>query len=424
MAQPFTADSASDWQARIVKELKGKDYETLISQSSDGHEIQPFYTASDRPQVLGAGLKAPWRIRQEFEGSGKGVNTLIHEALMAGVDSISVQAEGLEDTLEDVKTEMIELEVGGEDFHPLWSEEVAANNLKPEQVIGGYAWDPLGGMLVQGEFAAAEMMPMIVPMIAAGASDWERWYALHLCGDVYHNAGATPVQELAYSLAQVAQYMSYSERLSGDMVLTLAAGTDYFETAAKLRAMRILWANLMQKHGRKDELRLFARSSTKDLAPVDQHGNLLRASAQAMAAIAGGAERITLHPFDGEGTSFSYRMARNIQNLLMHESYMDKNLDPMKGAYLFEEMTAEMAKAAWKHFKSIQAQGGWMAYAQSGTLQAEIKQSADTWASDINSGDRTWLGVNKYPDADQLTWKSISVAQRGLAIPYFTNELA
>ncbi len=423
MSTTFKKDSHTAWHERILKELKGRPFEDLVSRTSDGIEIQPYYTSSQKAGVISSGLSSPWRIRQEFMSDEESNNTLIHEALMSGIDSISVNAAHLEKDLDKVNIDMIEVEVAGDDFHPSWMEEVLKRNLSGSQVQGGYAWDPLGGILISGNFDGFDMMPTVLKMMCQQVEKLPDWYVLNVCGDNYHNAGASPVQELAFCLAQVNLYLKQETAMAPRMALTLAAGTDYFETVSKFRAMRILWANLMKAQGQKAELKLFARSSTKDLSPVDQHSNLLRATTQAMAAIAGGAERIVLHPFDGEGDAFSYRMARNIQHLLIHESYMDKTANPVDGAYLFEELTTEMASKSWEYFKTIEAQGGWDTYALNGKIQNEVKNSAERWAADINSGDRTWLGVNRYPSATQPEWKGIEVEQEGLALPSFKNNL-
>lgn len=429
MSSLFQKDSHTDWQARIIKELKGRPYEDLVSQTRDGIEIQPFYTARENASVLSTGPSSPWRIRQEFINDDEENNSFIHEALMAGVDSISVDAERLEEDLDGVNLEIIEIEVGGEDFHPLWMEELYGRDLTLDDVRGGYAWDPYGGMLLTGDFEPFHLMPTILKLLSMQVDEQSDWYLMHVCGDNYHNAGATVVQELAFSISQMNLCLMYEPSLAPKMALTLAAGTDYFETACKFRAMRILWANLMRAHKQKCDLRLFARSATKDHAPVDQHSNLLRATAQSMAAIAGGAERITLLPFDGKADGFSYRMARNIQNILIHESYLDKSLNPMEGAYLFEKLTTDLATAAWDKFNAIESFGGWGKYCFRNRLQDEVRESAEQWAAGVNSSERTWLGVNKYADPEQKEWKGISVVEKGkselgMELPSFENKWA
>ncbi len=171
MSTIFQKDNAADWQARIIKELKGRPFEDLISKTRDGIKLLPFYVASDRQSVLSTGSNQPWRIRQEFLNDDEENNSFVHEALMAGVDSISVDAERLEEDLDGVNIEMIEVEVGGEDFHPRWMEELDNRNLSPSQVQGGYAWDPYGGMLLSGDFEAFDMMPMVLKMMGTQAME-------------------------------------------------------------------------------------------------------------------------------------------------------------------------------------------------------------------------------------------------------------
>lgn len=418
MAVKFEKDSAQAWKERIVKELKGAPYEKVLSETADGIEIQPFYVNEQRKTVLDSGPRMPWAIHQDFTASQGEKNKLILQSLQAGVDSISVTADDLDEDLEGVHLEMIRIEVGGEDFHMLWPEYLESKGLDLNALKGGYAFDPYGGMIQSGQFEAISMIPAIVPMFAGATAENPNWKSLLIEGDRYHNAGATAVQELAYTLSQVNAYQQIDDALLGDMGIRLAAGTDYFETASKLRAFRILWANLAKAYGQSDNsVDLCATSSRMDLAPVDQHGNLLRATSQCMAAVVGGADRVSLLPFDGGGDEFSFRMARNIQKLLLHESYLDKNLNPMKGAYLFEEMTSGLATKAWELFKSIEEKGGWLKAVQDGSIQSEVMRSAEAWAKAINDGDRTWLGVNLYPDSEQPEWKGVEVGFDGKALP-------
>jgi methylmalonyl-CoA mutase len=423
MPTSFDKDTAQDWRERIVKELKGAPFDTVLSQTADDIAIQPFYVPEERKAVLASGPESPWTIHQDFSGLQE-KNGLILQALEAGIDSIALSAENLSADLKDVLLDIIRLEIGGADFHVHWPEFLAAQDISDAGLKGGYLFDPYGLMLLNGQFDSASFIPEMVKLFAESTQHNKHWKTLSLEGDRYANAGASPVQELAFTLSQVKAYLDIERSLASDMNLCLSADTDYFETACKLRAFRILWANLLKAYHTEAELEIKARSTTRDLAPVDQHGNLLRATSQAMAAIAGGADRVELRPFDAKGDAFSLRMARNIQKLLQHESYLDKNLNPMKGAYLFEELTADMAHMAWDLFKDIESKGGWLHFVQEGYIQKLVHRSAEAYAEAVNTQERTWLGVNKYPDAAQPEWKGMEVEFDGRTLPVLKNTLA
>ncbi len=424
MSEIFQKDTAQEWKERIIRELKGAPFEKVMSQTDDGIEIQPFYVDESRDSILSTGPEMPWSIHQEFIGTQPKKNTLILEALAAGVDSISVRAERLAEDLKGVIVDIIRVEVGGEDFQTLWPAYLMDKGIDFKKVKGGYAFDPYGTMLQKGDFSAASIIPPIIEAFTQSSSQMPQWKSLRVEGDRYHNSGATAVQELAFTLSQINAYARVDDQLLGDMSICLAAETDYFETACKLRAFRILWANLVKAYGKNDEVEISARSSKRDLAPIDQHGNLLRATSQCMAAVVGGADRVSLRPFDKKGDAFSYRMARNIQKLLTHESYFDKNTNPMKGAYLFEELTGQMAEKAWELFKEIEEKGGWLKNCESGSIQSQVKESAEQWAMKVSEGESTWLGVNLYPDEGQDEWKGVEVISDGKSLPILKSKMA
>jgi methylmalonyl-CoA mutase len=143
-----------------------------------------------------------------------------------------------------------------------------------------------------------------------------------------------------------------------------------------------------------------------------------------MASAIGGADRISLRPFDGRADAFSYRLARNVQKLLIHESYFDKNLNPMKGAYLFEELTKEMALKAWELFKDIESRGGWLHFAKEGYIQKMVHRSAEAYAEGFNSKEKPWLGVNLYPNANEAKWKEMKVNFDGRSLPIIESVLS
>ncbi|NNK80277.1 MAG: hypothetical protein HKO93_02180 [Flavobacteriales bacterium] len=423
MPTAFDKDSAQDWKERILRELKGAPFEKVLSETADGIEIQPFYVKEAGASILDSGPQSPWRIHQDFSRIGS-KNKLILAALEAGVDSISLSCEDLEIDLQNVMVDIIHIEVGGADFHIHWPAYTESKGLDEKTLKGGYLFDPYGALLVTGEYDSASFIPEMVKLFADSTSDQAHWKTLSLEGDRYANAGATAVQELAFTLSQIKAYLDINANLASEIGISLSADTSYFETSCKFRAFPILWANLLKAFGKEGSLSIKARSGLRDMAPTDQHGNLLRSTSQGMAAIVGGAERLELRPYNGKGDAFSLRLARNIQKLLQHEAYFDKNLNPMKGAYLFEEMTNTMAHKAWELFKEIETKGGWIRFVQEGYIQKMIHRSAEAYAEALNSQERTWLGVNKFPDPQQAEWKEMKVEFDGRTLPILKNKMA
>ncbi|NNC84176.1 MAG: hypothetical protein HKN79_11420, partial [Flavobacteriales bacterium] len=248
MTKSFDTDSTHDWEERIRKELKGAPFDQVISQTEDGIEIRPFYRKTENRTTLDTGPQSPWRIHQDFSGI-RVKNELILASLKAGVDSISLTCEDLSKDLQDVMVDIVQIEIGGADFHIHWPAFIESKGWDEKTLKGGYLFDPFGALLVTGEYDSASFIPDMVKLFAESTSDQAHWKTLSLEGDRYATAGASPIQELAFTLSQVKAYLDIDSNLASDMSINLSADTAYFETACKFRAFPILWANLLKAYG-------------------------------------------------------------------------------------------------------------------------------------------------------------------------------
>jgi methylmalonyl-CoA mutase len=227
--------------------------------------------------------------------------------------------------------------------------------------------------------------------------------------------GAHVSQQLAYALAMAVEYASdyatqgvAAKEVFASLSFHFPVSTDYFGEIARLRAFRTLWTAVLGAYGIHDELprytALHASGSRRQLAALDAQTNILRATTQAMSAIFGGCDSVSLPAFDelsGSGSDLGLRLASNVQRILRHESLLDRVIDPLGGAYYLEYLTEAIADQAWAHFQAIEAQGGYRIALQSGRIAAETAVSAAKKEAAIHKGKTTVLGINQYPPTSE-----------------------
>lgn len=229
-----------------------------------------------------------------------------------------------------------------------------------------------------------------------------------------HDLGASDAQELGYSLAVGAAYLralTASGRSVDDALALLefryAATDEQFPTIAKLRAARRLWARVAELSRASPEAggqRQHAVTSRPMMSKYDPYVNMLRTTVASFAAGVGGAEAVTVLPFDsalGIPDAFARRIARNTSSLLIHESHVAKVVDPAGGSYAVEKLTDELAEAGWAEFGRIEASGGILAALEDGTLHARIDAVVAQRDHEIAHRERPITGVSEFPNLDE-----------------------
>ena len=434
----FPAVTTAEWEAKILEDLKGADYrKRLVWRTHHGVEVMPYYRAEhleqlpisdslpgEAPYVRGnrTGSNA-WEIRQDFgEEDPIRANALALEAVRNGVQAVGLNVSRVHDENElgrllqgiDLASTAVHL-LHSKNYLPLFRHLLA---LAPDSGLrGSLNFDPLGYMLLNGQpydnldsnmADAAELL-----RLAAGHCPGFRVITVN--GQHVHNAGAGIVQELAFMLSQGNEYLAALngmgfgvDQVAPAMQFRMAIGSDYFPEIAKLRAIRMLWSNVVaQYHPTKEEsgmMNIQAESSMWNKAVYDPHTNLLRTSTEAMSAAIGGVDALVLHPFDAtfrQPGSFSLRLARNQQNVLRHEAYFDKVVDPAAGSYYIENLTASIAGAAWKLFVQTEERGGFTACVGNGFIREEIEKTCRQRDMDIAMRKTVFIGVNQYPGSSE-----------------------
>ena len=243
-------------------------------------------------------------------------------------------------------------------------------------------------------------------------------------GDQLHDNGATAVQELAYVLAEgvdALAALTEAGLTAGDAApriqFVFGVGSNYFFEIAKLCAARLLWAQAVSAFGvaggDAGRMRIHSVTALENKSVCDPWTNLLRCTTEALSAILGGCDSLTVRSFH-----FPERLAENIQLVLKEEAHLGKVGDPAGGSYYIEALTASLAREAWKLFQQVEAEGGYAAAKKSGSVDAALKQSRDARLKTVSSRRRALVGVNNYPNLNEKISGSEEPSTGRLAEPF------
>ena len=275
---------------------------------------------------------------------------------------------------------------------PAW-EEAIARDLKGTDYDKRLVWKTDEGIAVRPYYRAEHITPR-EPVFASAA--WEAAApgsepVADASAVEAHEAGATAVQELAFALAAAA-----AAPASPLTTVAFAIGSNHFMEIAKLRAFRLLWAKLAGTRGTGGDLRIHARTAGENKTLYDPHVNLLRVVTEALSAVLGGCDSLTVTP-----CRFDEHLADNVHHILREESHLDKVTDPGAGSYYVESLTEALAGAAWTQFEQIEAAGGYAPYCASGALDAEVAASRAAKEKAVASRRRVLVGTNTYPNLQE-----------------------
>jgi methylmalonyl-CoA mutase len=453
-----TGPTFADWAKLAARELRDTPLDAL-NRDYGGISIRPAYFPADahEPGTPGAepftrGVRAtmyanrPWTIRQ-YAGfsTARESNAFYRQALAAGQKGLSVafdlathrgydsdhprvvgdvgKAGVAIDSVEDMKLLFdgiplakmsVSLTMNGAVLPVLAMFIVAAEEqgVKPAQLDGTIQNDILKEFMVRNTYIypPEPSMRIVGDIIAYTAQHMPKFNSISISGYHMHEAGATAVQELAYTLADGRDYVRAALRngldidaFAGRLSFFFGIGMNLFLEVAKLRAARTLWSRIMTDLGAKDPrskmLRTHCQTSGVSLTEQDPHNNIVRTTIEALAAVLGGTQSLHTNSFDEAialPTEFSARIARNTQLILQHESRITDVVDPLGGSYYIEALTADLVTFAEALMAEVEAQGGMTAAVQQGGPKAEIEKAAALRQSRVDRGEDVIVGVNRY----------------------------
>ncbi len=474
-----------DWQGLAERELTARANQSLVRETPEGIELKALYTAEDLerlqyeetlpgfpPYVRGTRATMytgrPWTVRQ-YAGysTAEESNAFYRRNLAAGQTALSVafdlathrgydsdhaRVEGdvgkagvAIDTVEDMKALFdgipldqmsVSMTMNGAVVPILAMFVVAAEEqgVKLSQVSGTLQNDILKEFMVRNTYIYPPQpsMRLVADIIRFTAQNMPRFNPISISGYHMQEAGATAVQELAYTLADGIDYVraalssglaidSFAPRLS----FFFGIGMNFFMEVAKLRAARLLWASLLTelfepRDARSLMLRTHCQTSGVSLTSADPYNNIIRTTVEAMAAVMGGTQSLHTNSFDEAlalPTDFSARIARNTQLVLREESGLTDVVDPLGGSYYVESLTASIAGAARHLIDEVEALGGMTVAVASGLPKQRIEEAAARRQARIDSNEEVVVGVNRYqadkePEVDVLSIDNTAVRAR------------
>ncbi len=412
LLEEFPPVSTTEWQAAIARDLKGVDPEKRLTWRTDeGLGVKPFYRAEDLaglvcvdtkpggfPYRRSARTTGGWRIREEIDAAdAEEANCLACAAVAAGAGGIAFSRLLVESTreLETVLRHLDEIPVhferAGESLLRMLIER---RNGTPCAAQISTGCDALASV----EFAAETICAAPVELVP---------FTVH--GAAFAEAGATTVEEAGFTLAAGVDFLAALAERGADMnraaaalEFSFAVGSNYFFEIAKFRAFRMLWARAVESYGgthRAARVRIAARTSKWNMTVYDPHVNILRSTTEAMAAVLGGADTVTVAPFDAcykVSDEASRRLARNTQLLLKHEAWLGRVADAGGGSYALETITDFLAREGWKVMQEIEACGGFRKAQTDGMIAQALEESLTAREHAVALRKRVLVGTNQY----------------------------
>ncbi|NSZ64927.1 methylmalonyl-CoA mutase [Agrobacterium tumefaciens] len=451
-----------DWLQLAEKELK-RSPDALVWHTPEGIDVKPLYTADDLKKVshldglpgfvpFTRGPRAtmyagrPWTIRQ-YAGfsTAEASNAFYRKALAAGQQGVSVAFDLATHRGYDSDHPRVEGDVGKagvaidsvEDMKILF-DGIPLEKVSVSMTMNGAVIPVLANFIVAGEeqgvsraalsgtiqndilkefmvrntyiYPPEPSMRIIADIIEYTAKEMPKFNSISISGYHMQEAGATLVQELAFTLADGREYVRAAlakglnvDDFAGRLSFFFAIGMNFFMEAAKLRAARLLWSRIMEEFKPQKAsslmLRTHCQTSGVSLQEQDPYNNIVRTAFEAMSAVLGGTQSLHTNSFDEAialPTEFSARIARNTQLILQHETGVTKVVDPLAGSYYVESLTDELAQKAWALIEEVEALGGMTKAVAEGLPKRLIEEAATRRQAAVDKGEEVIVGVNRY----------------------------
>ncbi len=448
-AAAFPPATAEQWRAIVDKALKGAPFEKrLVTRLYEGIAVQPLYTADDwqaSGDPSGFPGSAPFTRGGHAAGTGTDgwevltehtlpdpslTNKAILADLLRGATAVDLHfdradepgvvigtLDDLDAVLADVLPELVPLYLdAGQDavgaaamLAALWRRR----SVPPAEAQGAFDADPIGTFAASGNLPESleHALGRLAELAVWTSENYPNVTSVGIDSSPYYEAGATETQDLAAAMSTGVAYLRALtaggmevDAALRQMTFTMAVGCDQFLSIAKLRAARRLWARIAEACGASEAARtmtLRARTARRIMSQRDPWVNMLRTTVAGFAAGAGGADSVTILPFDaalGVSDDFARRIARNTQILLKEEAYVSRVTDPAGGSWYVETLTEQLAETAWEAFRSIEGRGGIATVLADGSFAAEIEASWAERQKNVARRKDALTGVSEFPN--------------------------
>ncbi len=427
LAAIFQRVSDNDWSLLVEQSLRGRSIDSLATRTDDGLIIGPIHAKpecivpianmiTDQPWVVVQRLEDPdsdralATIEADLKGGAGGVELVFLGSASAERTGFGLRhaEDGLIGALSRAESLHLRLDAGDS----TWLIYNKFRNLRFVELA--LACDSLAHGAARGGFD--QPLRTIEAQIVTSTNDLEargqEGTAVEADGRVWAAGGASEAQELAGILGSFAHHVRLligaglpTESALGRVGITVEASSNQLITVAKVRALRLLHARLVEAFGgAPKKARIHGETSWRMMTQRDVHTNILRTTSAAFAAAVGGADSIAVLPFTiahGLPDDFARRIARNLQIILIEEVGLARVGDPGAGAGAVEDVTAKLAEAAWEKFRGIEAEGGLVAALRSGTFQRDIAKMRDRRAERIARREIAITGISEFAAHDE-----------------------
>jgi methylmalonyl-CoA mutase len=407
----FNPVTAQEWKQKIQMDLKGADYnETLIWKSLEGIDVKPFYHSEEHTSspLMVPGIPKSWKIANEvFIDNESIANKLALNALERGADAIVFIAEkefDIKSVFQNFPFSRVSLYLNLNFLSIEFLLELD-RFLSDNKATVFYGVDILGNLIQTGNWYHDLNQDHATLDQFSKTTKNNTFSSVDL--SIYQNAGANMIQQLAYGMAHVNEYLNFlnpSDQLKKFFpTFSVSLGSNYFFEIAKIRALRLLYGTLAKEYNCSEECHIIARPSKRNKTLYDYNVNMLRTTTEYMSAILGGADSVCSAPYDSlyhKSNEFGERISRNQLLILRSESYVKFENDPIQGTYYIEHITKMLAEKALNLFKSIETQGGLLKQIKAGVIQRKVKESADKEQSLFDKGVIKLLGTNIHINPD------------------------
>ena len=418
--EEFDAISTEAWREKITADLKGKPFEKLIWSPEEGIELNPYYRKEDlsysqygidslpgefpfrRGNLINASGDG-WQIVQSIQlDDEESALARLEESELGEIHAFYLTQWERGSEVPNLGTLLSAFDLSQQALHidvpvepaflslDIYS-QMGSKGMDRKALTGTLINDPISKAAAKGKRAELHTFARIEAGIQNfNPSPWFRGVGLDL--SYVHEQGGSMTQQIAFALGTLVDYIDWLEVSESKVTLedllrrisvTFSLGTNFIMEIAKLRAFRLLYAKVVQAYGIEDASLqspfILVKTDKLNQTQYDYYNNLLRTTTEAISGVIGGANAVIVQGFDGlrqAEDAQSSRLARNIQHLLKHESYLDKVIDPAGGSYYIEQATDALGQAAWKMFQDIEKEGGFLEWVEVGKVGSHNCTSA------------------------------------------------
>lgn len=432
----FPKVTMEDWVNAGEKALKGKPVSKLNTATYEGITRKPVYTEDDKNNHTSKQLidKSDWKVSQQLYASisFNELNAQLKQELESGLQSInfatypSMESHALliknqtdlKTLLKDISLNDVALQIHSGSSATTFINALIDSGMETKNLQGIIGADPVGELAATGKLnqPLEQYYDELKSNIEWKENNAQDLKTVWVQSNAYHNGGANAVQELAVVMATAVEYLQALlnrglsiDEASQEIAFTFPVGSDFFMELSKLRAARVLWANIVEAYGgdeKAQNMTVHATTSILTKSNLDPYVNMLRSTTEAFSAAIGGADSIHVDSYQQGADAFSRRIARNTHYILKEESFLNKVVDPAAGSYYVEKLTNQLADEAWKLFQELDKLGGIVEALRTNFLQDRIADVKEKRLSDVQNRKKVLVGTNMYANLqEELKWQ-------------------